>query len=289
MEKKLIAGVSLGLGGIEAVLTDADFTVLEELSRPLNPKLGKESIASKVEKAARSLARFHQVRAVGVAVPATFAPDGLPAGRQGKKIATSTIHELEGANLYQLLAKKIEVPIFILRRNFCALLAEQAFGAAKSAKNAVLVEIGLDVGCSFLVGGKIYRGANNAAGQIAEVIVDITREKRNNDGEFGELISGTGIEAIAGKSVYQILKDSPREGVVTKQILRDLKESLLTGLYNVKLLFDPEMFIISGDIVENFNLFRSSFADLGVRVLKSELGKSAAALGAAIAAYNQAK
>jgi len=282
MEKKLIAGVSLGLGGIEAVLTDADFVVLEELSRPFTPKLGKESIASKIEKTARSLSRFHQVRAVGVAIPATLAPEG-------KKIATSTIHELEGANLYQLLAKKIEVPIFILRRNFCALLAEQAFGAAKSAKNAVLVEIGLDVGCSFLVGGKIYRGANNAAGQIAEVIVDITREKRNNDGEFGELISGTGIEAIAGKSVYQILKDSPREGVVTKQILRDLKESLLTGLYNVKLLFDPEMFIISGDIVENFNLFRSSFADLGVRVLKSELGKSAPALGAAIAAYNQAK
>jgi hypothetical protein len=64
---------------------------------------------------------------------------------------------------------------------------------------------------------------------------------------------------------------------------------LLTGLYNVKLLFDPELFVISGDIVENFALFKTAFADLGVKVVKSSLGKDGPAQGGAIAAYNQAR
>jgi len=280
MSKNLFAGASLGLAGIEAVLIDGRFNILESKSFPFPGRLGKETIASKIEKALTSLSNFHNVYAVGVALPAQF-------DEENKKVTKSSIEELVGANFYQLLSKRIPVPIFILRRNNCGMLAEQAFGEAKEAKNAVWVEIGRDVSGALLLSGKIYRGSNGAAGEISELIVDITREKRSAAGGFGALISGEGISALTGKSVYEILKENPNSTIVTKQILRDLKESLLTGLYNVKVLLDPDLFIISGDIVENFNLFRSSFVDLGVKVVKSDLGRRGPALGAALAAYNQ--
>lgn len=280
MSKNLIAGVSLGLGGIEAVLIDGRFNILESKSFPFPGKLGKETIASKIEKALTSLSNFHNVYAVGVALPAQF-------DEENKKVVKSSIEELVGANFYQLLSKRISAAIFIYRRNNCGMLAEQAFGEAKEAKNAVWVEIGRDISSSLLLAGKIYRGSNNAAGEISEIIVDITREKRSAAGEFGALVSGEGISALTGKSVYDILKESTASTIITKQILRDLRESLLTGLYNVKVLLDPDLFIISGDIVENFNLFRSSFIDLGVKVVKSDLGRRGPALGAALAAFNQ--
>jgi glucokinase len=278
--KGLIVGASLGLGGIEAVLTDEEFNILESQERPFPGQLGKESIAVKVEKAITSLPAYHNASAVGIAIPAIFEDNG-------KKISRSTIEQLKDANFYQLMSKRISLPIFIFRRNFCSLLAEQAFGAAKSAKNAVLVEIGRDIAASFSVNGKIYRGANGEAGEIADVIVDITREKRNQTGGFGSLVSGEGIAALTGKSVYQILKENPDSKLLNQQIVRDLKESLLTGLYNVKLILDPELFIISGDILENYALFKTAFADLGVKIERSNLGKTSTALGAAIAAYNQ--
>jgi glucokinase len=280
--KNFIVGASLGLGGIEAVLTDAEFNILEKQERPYPGHLGKESLAAKLEKTISSLSGYHQAKAVGVALPAVFSPDN-------KKILASTIEELTGANFFQLLSKKINLPIFILRRNFCAMLAEQAFGAAKVAKNAVLVEIGRDIDASFLFQGKIYKGSNSAAGQLAEVILDITREKRNGAGDFGALISGEGIEALTGKSVYQILKENPKSELLNQQILRDLKESLLTEFFNLKKMLDPELFIINGDIIENFQVFKGAFADLDVKVVKSPLGKTAPALGAAIATYNQMK
>ena len=280
MVKNLVVGCSLGLDSIEAVLCDEDFKILKNETRPAPVKLGKESIATKIEKTITSLPDLRSVAAVGLSVPGTISGGG-------KIVERSPFPELAGANMFQLLAKRLDLPIFIFRRNICAMLAEQAFGELKSAKNAVLVEIGRDISSSYLFNGKIYRGFTGAAGEISEMIVDITREKRNATGGFGALISGEGIEALTGKSVYQILKENPQSSLVNKQILRDLKESLLTGLLNIKLLLDPEIFVISGDIVENFNLFQSSFADLGVKVVKSELGKTALALGAAIAAYNQ--
>lgn len=279
MSSKLIVGVSVGRGEIHAVICTEDFTIIEKETRPLPPKIGKESIAARIEKTVSSLPSYHMAAAVGVAIPATFDVNG-------KKIIESSIEELKDVNIYQLLSKKINLPIFIFRRNFCSILAEQAFGLAKEVKNAVYVEIGRDIEAAFLIAGKIYRGSNNAAGQIKETIVDITREKRNSAGSFGALISGEGIEALTGQSIYQILKDNPKSELISQHILRDLKESLLTGLFNIKLIFDPEVFIVGGDIVKNFALFQSIFKDFGVPVKKSDLGEDAAALGAAVGAYN---
>src|SRR3989339_1006650 len=124
MVKNLVVGCSLGLDSIEAVLCDEDFKILKNETRPAPVKLGKESIATKIEKTITSLPDLRSVSAVGLSVPATLA-DG------GKIVEKSVFCELEGANLYQLLAKRIDIPIFIFRRNICAMLAEQAFGAAK--------------------------------------------------------------------------------------------------------------------------------------------------------------
>jgi len=276
---KYIAGVSYGLGGIEAVLLDGNFATVEKLARPYIPKLGRESIISKIEKTVTSLPNFHQAVAVGVALPAVF-------DSSGKKVVSSPIKELEGADIYQMLSRKLNLPIFIQRREFCSILAERAFGAAKEFGDIAFVEIGRDVGAAFVVGGKVYRGKHNASGNIREMVLDITREKRHSAGSFGALVSGEGIEALTGRSIYQILKENPQSELVSKQILKDLKESLLTGLVNIKMLFDPEIFILSGDILENFSAFEPSFIELGVKVKKSPLGKIGPAVGAAIAGYN---
>lgn len=279
VKNNFIVGVSLGANEVVALLCDEEFNILERASKMISTKLGKESIAVKIEKTITSLPNFHKACSVGVAVPAIF-NDG------GKIVRKSTIDELVGTNVYQLLSKRIDLPLFITRRNFCMMLAEQAFGQAKGVKSAVMVEIGRDIECAFTVGGKIYRGSSGGAGQISETIVDITREKRSGSGNFGSLVSGEGITALTGKSVYQILKENPESELVNKQILRDLKESLLTGLFNIKSMIDPELFIISGDILENFDLFRGAFLDLGVKVVKSDLNADAPALGGAITAYN---
>ena len=282
MKKNLIAGVSFGFSGIEAVICDEDFEITDRISKPYPGKIGKESLVSRVAKSLTSLKDFHLCYAVGIALPAVFDPDS-------KKVIESDIKEIVGENMFQLFVKRIDPPVYLFRRSFCSLLAEQAFGVAKNIKNVVMVEIGRDISASLLLGGKIYRGHKNAAGRIAETIVDITREKRNNSGNFKSLATGEGIETLTGQSIYKILKNNPQSEIVTKQIVKDLKESLITGLYNIKLIIDPEMFIITGDILENYKLFENALRDLKVPTARSTLNRSGPPLGAAIAAYNQFK
>lgn len=280
MKKNLIAGVSFGFSGIEAVICDEDFEIIHRVSKPYPGKLGKESLVSRIAKTLSSLQDFHLCYAVGIALPAVFDFDN-------KKIIDSEIDEIIGENMYQLFSKRIDPPIYLFRRSFCSMLAEQAFGITKNMKNVVLVEIGRDISASLLLNGKIYRGNKNAAGRISQMIVDITREKRNDSGSFGSLVTGEGIEALTGQSIYEILKNNPQSETVTKQIVKDLKESLITGLYNIKLIIDPEMFVITGDILENYKLFETGLRDLKVPTVRSTLDKSGPPLGAAIGAYNQ--
>lgn len=278
--KKFLIGASLGCSGLEAVLCDNNFNTLEKKSNPFPSNSGKDSLAAKLGKTITSLAEFHNAFAVGISLPAVF-------DEENKKILTSSIKDLEGVNFFHLISKKIDKPIFLFRRTLSIMLAEQAFGTAKELQNAVLIEIGRDVGSAMIICGKIYKGSSGASGLIGETILDITREKRNENGSFASLVSGEAIESLTGKSVYEVIKDSSSASLVSKQIIRDLKESLLTGFINAKLILDPEAFVICGDILENYNLFENAFRDLKVKVKKGEIGKSAAALGAAVALYNK--
>ena len=280
MKKSLIAGVSFGFSGIEAVICNEDFEIIHRVSKPYPGKIGKESLVVRIAKTLSSLKDFHLCYAVGIALPAVFDFDN-------KKIIESEINEIVGENMYQLFSKRIDPPIYLFRRSFCSMLAEQAFGVAKNMKNVVLVEIGRDISASLLLNGKIHRGNKNSAGEISKMVVDITREKRSDSGSFKSLVTGEGIEALTGQSVYEIFKNNPQSETVTKQIVKDLKESLITGLFNIKLILDPEMFIITGDILENYKLFEVALADLKVPTVRSILNKSGSPLGAAIGAYNQ--
>jgi glucokinase len=280
MSHKYLIGASLGQSGIEAVLCDNNFNIIERKSNPFPANSGKDSLIAKLGKTITSLAEFHNAFAVGVSIPAVF-------DEENKKIIASPVKDLENVNFYYLLSKKIDKPIFLFRRTLSILLAEQAFGVAKELENAILIEIGRDIGSAMLIGGKIYKGSSSAAGLIGETILDITREKRNENGSFASLVSGEAIESLTGKSVYEVIKNSSSANLVSKQIIRDLKESLLTGFINAKLMFDPEAFIVCGDILENYDLFENAFRDLKVKVKKGEIGTSAASLGAAVAVYNK--
>ena len=55
MVKNLVVGCSLGLDSIEAVLCDEDFKILKNETRPAPVKLGKEPIATKIEKTIQNL------------------------------------------------------------------------------------------------------------------------------------------------------------------------------------------------------------------------------------------
>lgn len=280
--KNNYVGIDVSLAGIRVVMLNESFEVTSEEFQKLPAATGKESLAARVQKTFLEIPQGNHIKAVGVSLPAIYEPGN-------KKIVSSDLPNLNNVKIYELFADKIRYPLFFFRRNNTALLAEQALGEALGKKNVVYLEVGNNICASFLINGKIIRGVNDKAGEISKMIIDISKEKNNGLGEFGSLISGKGIQDLTGKSVYEYLKGAQKNDITVKQIVRDITESLLTGMYNIKIILNPELFILNGEILESFGLFTGAFLDLGVTVKESKFRLSASAVGAGISAYNQLK
>lgn len=280
--KKNFVGIDVSLSGIRVVMLNESFDVSSEEFEKLPQASGKESLAARIQKAFLAIPQGDHIKAVGISLPAIYE-------KGNKKIISSEFPNLNGVRIYELLSDKIKYPLFFFRRNNTALLAEQALGEAVDEKNVVYLEVGKNITASFLINGKIVKGIDDKAGEISKMIIDISKEKNNGLGEFGPLISGKGIQDLTGKSVYEYLKGADKTDLTAKQVVRDLTESLLTGMYNLKIILNPELFILNGEILESYNLFTGAFLDLGVKVKKAKFNASASAIGAGISAYNQLK
>lgn len=280
--KKNYIGIDVSFSGIRVAMLNEAFELTCEEHQKLPAATGKESLAARIQKTFLEIPQGEHISAVGVSLPATY-----EAGN--KKIVSSPLPNLNNVKIYELLADKIKYPLFFFRRNNTALLAEQALGEAVNKKNVVYLEVGKDISASFLINGRVIKGASDRAGEISKLIIDVSKEKNNGLGEFGSLVSGKGIQDLTGKSVYEYLKGAQKNDLTVKQIVRDITEGLLTGMYNLKTILDPELFILNGDILDSYGLFTGAFLDLGVAVRQAKFKQSASAVGAGISAYNQLK
>src|ERR687889_2126457 len=82
-----------------------------------------------------------------------------------------------------------------------ALVAETRWGAARGARDVVLLTIGTGVGGGLLVGGEVVRGASGAAGELGHVVIEADGPpcpgNCPNRGCLEALCSGTALERDA--------------------------------------------------------------------------------------------
>ena len=55
-----------------------------------------------------------------------------------------------------------------------AAYGEYLAGAAKGAKNAVVLTLGTGVGAGIIINGEIYSGSNNAGGEIGHTVIELS-------------------------------------------------------------------------------------------------------------------
>ncbi|MDQ2699809.1 MAG: ROK family protein, partial [Actinomycetota bacterium] len=88
--------------------------------------------------------------------------------------AVSTVNlDLEDLPVRDLLTERIGMPAFIDNDANVAMLAEAMFGAAKGARNALMLTLGTGIGGGIWIDGKVYRGSTGAAAELGHTVVDI--------------------------------------------------------------------------------------------------------------------
>lgn len=168
----------------------------------------------------------------------------------------------QDAQLKGRLGVRYNLPVLIDHRSNAAALAEYHFGAGVGTENLIFVDLEPVVSVGLILGGMIYHGANDAAGEIGHL--RFTAEGPSGLGESGSLTgyaSGLGMAELAqlrypsrwprGLSPYQLVKaanagESEALAVVA-EAADPLGQALLWLIYTI----DPEMVIFGhpGDVL----------------------------------------
>ena len=149
-----------------------------------------------------------------------------------------------------------------------AALGEIWMGAAKGAKNAVMVTLGTGVGGGVIVNGKVIDGTHGAGGEIGHLTVDRHETAACGCGKHGcleQYSSATGVvrcmkklldenpdtpctlrgTEFAAKDVF----DAARNGdALAAREVDEMTDTLGMALATIAATVDPEMFMIGGGV-----------------------------------------
>lgn len=228
---------------------------------------------------------------VGLCAPGLAAPDGRSIlWMQGR------LEQVQGLDWTNYLGFEKTVPV--LNDAQAALLGEIWLGAARDARNAILLTLGTGVGGGIVCDGHLLRGRIGRAGHLGHISLDVDGETDivNTPGSLEEAIGDCSVEQRSGGLFYSTydLVEAHRagDGEATKIWLRSIK-FLAAGVVSLVNAVDPEIVIIGGGIAAGAGdlLFsplqayvdRWEWCPTGesVKIVPAQLGEYAGACGAA--------
>jgi glucokinase len=314
MADACVIGVDLGGTKLLAGTVDAELRVHHRAYRLARRDAVIDTIVEAVGEAREATDR--EVLAVGVGVPCLVEP------RRGVAMACNHL-PLVDVPVRDLLAEQLDLPVVVDNDSTAALIAETRWGAARDARDVVMLTIGTGVGGGVLVDGLVLRGASGAAGELGHVVIDAGGPpcpgNCPNRGCLEAFVSGPAL-AVEGLRRALELPDSGlgqaraagREitGPLVTELAHDgdvaAREAVLTlgrhlgvGIASLVNVFNPEVVVVGGGLVAAGELLlepaRAVVAERAlvptrdqVRIVGARFGAESGMLGAAGLAFGAA-
>jgi glucokinase len=278
-------------------------------------ELGPDEVLALLEdELALALAACPDAAAIGLGVPCTI--------DRGAGLCVSAVNlPLIDVPIRDRIAERFGLPVAIDNDGNVAAIAEARTGAARGARDVVLLTIGTGIGGGLILDGRPYRGAHGAGAELGHVVVDIDgppcQGNCPNYGCIESIASGTALAAEAarvaaaapGSALARAAAagDRPDGRLVTGLARQGDPESLavlatigsrlgvaLAGLANI---FDPEVIVVGGGVLDAGELLlgpareelreRALPPQNRVPVRAAGLGPDAGMVGAAILAADE--
>jgi glucokinase len=233
--------------------------------------------------------------AVGVAAPGVARADGKCIRWMPGRLA-----EVQGLNWGEFLGRG-SVPV--LNDAQAALLGETWLGAARGARDVVLLTLGTGVGGAAMVDGRLLRGHLGRAGHLGHICLDPEGERDivNTPGSLESMVGNYSIGTRSGgrfETTHALVAAYRKGDADAVAVWERSIDALACGVASLVNVLDPEVVIIGGGIaVAGEALFGPLEAKLRqvewslegehVRIVPASLGEFAGAIGAAWNAMNQ--
>jgi glucokinase len=315
MRTSYAVGVDVGGTRIAVGLVERKGRVVKDVKR-LTPKTGPfavvDAIIDLVEEVCSGV-QSSEVSGVGIGVPAQ-----IDFQRQSIEFCTNL--PLAGVDVRSLVMSRIKQEVTIDNDGHMAALGEARFGAAKGARDFLMITVGTGVGGGIFIGGEQFRGSRGLGGEIGHTVVELDGAPCPCGGkghleaylgrpaiaakgkEAAKQFKGRDILSAAGGDIDAVTAESvlmaARAGdAVAREILLEAGDILGRSLVGFVNVFNPRLICIGGGIGESADFMVARAAEVmqaealagrrDVQVVQAVLGNDAGILGAAALAFDE--
>jgi glucokinase len=206
-----------------------------------------------------------EAEAIGIGIPSTIDHD------HGSAVSSVNLPIVD-VPFRDLVAERMGMPTFVDNDANLAALAEHRFGAAKGARNAVMLTIGTGIGGGLVLGGELYRGSTGAGAELGHVVIDQAgppcQGNCPNRGCVEVLASGTalgregriaaethpgsalGKALAAGDEITgRLVTDAAIKGDgIAVEVVATIGRRLGVALSSLANIFDPDVIVVGGGV-----------------------------------------
>jgi glucokinase len=264
-DRAVVIGVDVGGTAVKAGGIARDGTIVERLERRTDPSAGTKSLLAVVEELLGRLeSNGHRTAGIGVGAAGfvdfatgavTFSPNVV---YEDPQIATA-------------VRVRFGLPVFVDNDANVAVWGERTYGCCPGADDVVLLTLGTGIGSGIVANGRLVRGSTGAGAELGHVVIDPAGPpcRCGLRGCLEQFASGTAIARLAhvalGKdpdssipafagadgeiTAAAVAKAAREYDQTARDVLRKAGTSLGIGLSNVVNVFDPQVIVLGGSVV----------------------------------------
>lgn len=304
-----VIGIDLGGTNLKAGIVDTDGKILHRLSIKTNSYADSQTISNQIlslidETIQSAHVKESEMIGVGLGSP------GL-VDKKGEMILFSpNLPRWRNVPVKRIIAERFSKPCVLENDANAAAWGEKWVGAGKEVGSMVMLTLGTGIGGGIVIDNKLWRGADNVAGEIGHMVIRMDGPQCNcgNRGCVEVYASATGMVRrfkellksgassslkISGEITAKMISDAALQGDrASLDIIEETGRYLGIALINITHVLNPEMIVLAGGMIGSGELlmnpirqvaqqgaFEASYKD--TKIVFSQLGNDAGIIGAA--------
>jgi predicted NBD/HSP70 family sugar kinase len=301
-----LLGIDVGAHKSLILLSDLQGKIVATIRVETSEENEPDGLIGRVRAAIAELLDAHNVRPEHLH-QAVISTPGIVDPGTGRLGLAPQLPALNGQDVGALLG--LTCPTVVENEMHLAVLAEQWRGAARGAQDVVYVGVGVGVGAGVMINGQIHKGSTGAAGEIGYLDFGIgSSDIESSQGTFETLVGARALAAHGrelaskheGRALLESANDpnaitavdvfvSAQKGDAAALLLVDeFAATLARGISALVLILDPAIVVVGGGmskagptLMDPLRLHLEALLPTrGPRIVASELGDEASALGA---------
>lgn len=204
-----VIGAELGAGHVRAILADLAGTPIRRVKYRVESTDPMVEVG-RLEKAVREL--LDDLPETRVPVPVAGIGVGI-TGLVDKKNGLwrySPHYQVQDLPVVRILEERLVLPVWIENDARAMAWGERSFGAARGVDNLAYIRVGVGIGAGIIIGGELYGGAFEGAGEIGHTMV-VENGPRCRCGADGCLETVASAVAVARRARERLRAGEPSQ------------------------------------------------------------------------------